>query len=136
MSDFGAVMDQLITECRDAVATIPAGALGAERGVRSGEELGLDALPHVFVHSPAEAVELLEFQQEQRTFTCVIDLWTDGKTQEELAVYLDAIRDQIAANRSLSGSVDYATVTGREIFEFAEKSRKVGRLVVTTLEVV
>ena len=114
MSDFGAIMDQLIVECRDAVTTIPAAGLGAERGIRQGEELSLAEMPHVFVHSPAEAVQLIEFQQEQRHFTCIIDLWVDGYTQEQLAAALDGIRDQVAANRSLSGLVDYATMTGRE----------------------
>lgn len=134
MSDLGSIMDVLILECRDAIATIPAAALGAERGVRVGEELSTAELPHVFVHSPEESVDLLDFQQEQRTCTFVIDLWADD-TQEALLLKLDAIRDHVVSNRSLTSNVDYATVTGRQVFEFAGKDRKVGRLVVSTVKV-
>jgi len=133
VSDFGAVMDVLISECRTAVPAIPAGALGAERDFRLGEELRKDELPHVFVHSPAEQIELLDLQQERRTFVCTIDVW-DEVGQEAMAVYLDAIRDRIAANRTLTSSVDYATVSARQIVELAGKTRRVGRLEVTAVE--
>jgi hypothetical protein len=134
MSDLGTIMDALITEARSGVTSIPALALGAERGVRVGEELSTAELPHLFVHSPEESVDLLDFQQEQRTCTFTLDLWADD-TQEALLLKLDAIRDKIALNRSLSSAVDYATVTGRQVFEFAGKDRKVGRLVVSTVKV-
>lgn len=129
-------MDQLITECRDAVPTLGAGVLGAERGVRLGEELTVSELPHVFAHSPAETVDLLDFQQEQRTVQVTLDLWVAGSTQEALLLQLDAIRDQIAGNRSLSGLVDYATVTERRVYEAAARDRKCGRIVVSAVEVV
>lgn len=129
----GAIMDALIVEARDGVPTIPSSTRGAERGVRIGEELATSELPHLFVHSPAETIELLDFQQERRTFVCTLDLWADA-TQEVVAGYLDAIRDQIAANRTLGGLVDYSTVSARQIFEFAGKDRRVGRLEVTAVE--
>jgi hypothetical protein len=132
VSDFGSIMDQLVTEARDAVATLT--AANCERGIRQGEELGVDELPHLFVHSPQESIELLDFQQERRSFVCTLDLWVQGDTQDQLATKLDGIRDQIAANRSLSGAADYATVTLRQVFEFPARERKVGRIEVLAVK--
>lgn len=136
MSDLGAIMDALITEARSAVPTLPAGATGVERGIRSGADLRPEELPHLFVHSPTEAVELLDHQQEQRTTTVVLSLVVVADTQEQLATKLDAIRDEIAGNRSLSGVVDYATVTRREIGESALVAMREGVVEVTTVRIV
>lgn len=128
-------MDALVTRARAAVATIPSGSTGAERGLRSAADLLPEEFPHLFVHSPVEEIELLDFQQERRTTSCTMSLVTYSDSQEDLALKLDAIRDQIATYRTLSGIVDFATVSRREISESAVSHLREGILVVTTVKV-
>lgn len=134
MSDFGAIEDALISLCRTAVPTIPAGTLGAEKGIRDPSSLNNEAFPHLFAHNTSEEVALLDFQQEQRTTRVQLSLVTADDDHAGLATKLDAIRDGIVANRTLTGIVLYSFVSNRSVNESTLTHFKEGVLEVTTVQ--
>lgn len=138
MSTWGDILDVLETEFRLAV-TMPAGANGWERGVRSGQSLATGQLPHVFAHDPTETASELDHHQELVEMSWQLDLWTSDATQEAVALKLDAVQARIRANPTLGGIVDFAFVSTRSVVEaaLAEKTeRRAGVMIVTTRKVV
>lgn len=138
MSEWGAIIDAIEVEFRAAVPGLPVGADGWERGIRSGQDLATGQLPHVFAHDPTETAEELDHHQELIQVSWQLDYWTRGETQEQVAAALDAFRDRIHANRTLTGLVDFAWCAARSVVEAAltEKSERAGVVIVRTRKVV
>ena len=132
MSDWGSILTQVEAEIRQALADLPAGTLGFERGLRIGQDLTTEELPHVFAHNPEERITELDYGQRRVEFSIQLDVWVRGETQEQLAVRLDDIRNEIDGNRTLSGTVDKAFISSRGIREFPGRLEKAGVLILQT----
>lgn len=137
MSEWGAIIDALEVEFRAAVPGLPAGADGWERGIRPGQDLATGQLPHVFAHDPTDATDELEYHHENVQVSVQLDYWTRNETQEQVAAALDAFRDRIRANRTLTGLVDFAWCSARSVVEagLTEKSERAGVVIVRTRKV-
>ena len=139
MSEFGAIVDAIEADVRAASGiTLPASDAGFERFKGKGPPRSEDHLPHVFAYDPSEVGDELSVgQQIAAVFQVTLDYWRKG-TQDDLAADLDAIRDQIAADRTLAGTVDAAFVQAREIHDAsaAGKTIRLGRLVIQARRVI
>jgi len=108
--------DAIIALVRGAVPEMPALLAGAERGVRHGADLSASEKPHLFIYAPAARIAPLDWLQSEVRTTWEGDLWVDG-TQEQAALYLDAIRAALAANRTLTGTVIDCALLSANILE-------------------
>lgn len=134
MSEFGAIIDRLEVHWRTADATIPPGATGFERDVRLAADLTGGELPHVFAHDPSESSSALPHRQTSRTVSIQFDYWTRDQTQEAVSLVLDAFRDAVEADPTLSGLVDTAFLSTRGVIDqqFAGLPERAGIAIVTT----
>lgn len=130
MSEWGSIIDALETEVRTAVSSIPAGAVGFERGLRPGQDLKTSEFPHVFAHNPTEEVVETTHGQKRVRFSVQLDLWTRGETQEQAATKLEAVRAEIEANRTLGGLVERCFIAVRSLREWPAKPERAGVIVV------
>ena len=134
MSDFGAIIDRLEVHWRTADATIPPGATGFERDVRLSADLTAGELPHVFAHDPSESASALPHRQTTRAISVQFDYWTRNATQEAVSLVLDAFRDAVEADPTLSGIVENAFCSTRGVIDnqFAGRPERAGIAIVTT----
>lgn len=129
-------MDAVIAEIRTAVPAIPAGDLGAERGLRQGTNLSDEEFPHLFVHSAEDTIQQLDYGQELEVLVFAADLWTRGLDQEAVEVLRDAIRARVDANPTLTALVDRWTISASQHIEAPGKSEHVLRLEVLSSKLV
>jgi hypothetical protein len=128
-------MDAIVARVRAASGlTLPAGALGAERGIRPGADLEEAALPHLFIYMPHSVETELDFQQSEIVTTYALELWVK-ESQEQICTYRDAIRDSFEAQPTLSGIVEHVRVASSGILEDSADAdaRRVLTLEVETL---
>jgi hypothetical protein len=112
MSDAGTIMDALITAAEGAVS----GLTGA-REIDGAYKILDENFPCLFVYAPHETVDVGDFQLETQKTRVEMLLFTKAETQEALLLKMDAIRDAIATDRTLSGYMVVETVeqTGKLI---------------------
>lgn len=104
MSDAGAIMDAVLVEVADAVSGVV-----TQRGETPWGEVR-DAL-FAQAYQPAGSVEVLDFRQEKRTTSFLVDILTNAKTQEEMLAYLDGLQTELDGDRTLGGIVDWCWVS-------------------------
>lgn len=127
MSDWGTLEDKLIALANGAVA-----GLDSERGLRMASALKPAEFPHLFVYDPDETATILDHQQEAIEIQFQLLVLTRDDTQEEIQLKVDAIRDAIRADKTLTGSVDLVHVSARGIRENPQVGEKAGDLTVIT----
>lgn len=130
MSDLGTILDALATLAVGAVTGLTAG--NAERGVRLAGRLGPGEFPHLFVHNPEVDTDELPYQQERAASRVSLTLVMRDTTQEAVMVEVEAIRDAIAADPTLSGAVFRCRVARWGVREHPESPFKAGDLLVMT----
>lgn len=122
-------MDQAGVEMRAAIPALKES--NVERNVRQGTTLGDGEFPHVFLHSPSDAVDVLTWRQERRTLIFFADLWTNDASQEALLLLAEAVKDEIRsteAKRTLGSRVENTFVEIEGPLEHPDKAHKVVRL--------
>jgi hypothetical protein len=110
------------------------GTITAERNLKLAAELNAEDFPYCCIFDPDEKVTLGDFLLPQVETEISLLLYTDGETQEALALKMDGVRDAIAADRTLGGLVQYTHVSSRQIREDAREDVKAGYMLVNTLE--
>ena len=137
MSEFGDIIDRLEVHWRTADTKIPLGTTGFERDVRLASDLTSGQFPHVFAHDPAEASTRLPLRESTQTVSIQFDYWTRQRTQEQVAVVLDAFGVAVQADPTLNGKVEDAWISSRAVIDhqFAGKPERAGVVIVTTQKV-
>ncbi len=132
MSDWGSRIDALETLVRTALGDLATGDDGFERRQGFGESLSPSQVPHVFAHSPTEEVDedAEGYAQGFVAFRIQLDVWVRNETLEELSTRLDAIRDAVDGDRTLSALVEWQRVSARGVRDFKGQSQRLGIVVV------
>jgi len=132
MSEWGSILEVVESELRVAMPDLPAGELGFERADGMGESLTSEKLPHVYVRDLVEGVDEpdVDYGVEDVTILLTMALWTRDESQEAVSVRLDALRDQLRANRTLGGIVDKVNVVARQIEEFMDNKHRRAQFIV------
>jgi hypothetical protein len=106
VSDAGDIITALTADVTTAVSGVTVTAAAVNFA-----DLKAEDLPYCRLVLADYSVEILDWGQEQRTWTVAGLLAIDAKggTREAMQVLLDGIRDQVFADTTLGGSVERAS---------------------------
>ena len=130
MSDFGTLMDAVVTASAAAVT-----GLVAERNNRLAKSLeNASDFPHLFVYGPSQVVERAAFHQSIGDTRIRCRLVTRGETQEAFLLKLDLIAAAIVSDATLlAASVD-VFVESTDTAEDPTSTDKFAELVVVVVQ--
>lgn len=131
MSSTNEILDALVARAVAAVPELTAG--NAERSLRLAKDLNGEEVPHLFVHNPDEAVELLPYLQEQITLSVSLTLVTRDESQTATLAKSELIRAAIRAEPTLGGLVRWAYVSNFSIREHPIERDRAGDIVVVVV---
>jgi hypothetical protein len=130
LSDPGTILDEIVTLATGAVS-----GLSVTRGGDLSEHLESADFPHLFLHSPEASVEVLDWRQEETTYSFEGELVTDATTEEALLLDVEAIRDAIRGDPTLSGGCAIAWLSGWVAREDPRAHRRFAELTISARRV-
>lgn len=107
-----------MSDAGDIITAILADIAAAITGVTTAEDptavdtLPKESLPFAMILETDYDVELLDWGQEQRTWTIAGTVVQNGGTREAMQTKLEAIRAQVLADPTLGGTVDRSSFAG------------------------
>jgi hypothetical protein len=104
VSNAGDILTALTADIEAAVSGVTVGLVPI-----TFDDLASRDLPYCVLLMVDNTAEALDWGQEQRTWTIAGQLAQSGGTREQMQTKLEAIRDQIFADRTLGSSVDKST---------------------------
>ena len=105
MSDAGDIVAAILA---DVSAAVSLGGSSVESV--SVESLPEDSFPFAMIVQTDYSSDRLDWIQEQRSWIISGQLFQRGGTRDDMQTKLEAVRDQLAADPTLGGVVDDATV--------------------------
>ena len=108
MSDAGTIVDKITTLAQAAVA-----GLTVSKEAIAVDDLDDELFPYSIILQTAYDTEVIDWRQRIRTWTISGAVFVNGEsdTRETVQTHLEAIRDGIEADSTLTGSVDQVNVS-------------------------
>ena len=131
MSDAGNIITAVTA---DVVAAVPGVTVGLDP-INVDNLVTID-LPHCILLLTGYSVETVGWGQEERTWTIKGTLIVKGGTREAMQLLLDAIRDQVFADKTLDGSVHKSVCTPLVPYSQVDSERVTGEFAVLATKTV